>query len=134
MAEGVSDRLRQLAPRHGDVTDLSKSTGIARTTLGNWLKGRGEPDLSNAAKIARAAGVSLAWLATGEGHRDDPASAAPQAAEKGGMPFDEQLLRDIIIGTRIEMRTNKLRPTDDEFADLVLIRYKSRLRWSGPID
>ncbi|CAK0740500.1 putative Transcriptional regulator with XRE-family HTH domain [Azospirillaceae bacterium] len=60
-------RLAIIAPNRGDVPRLAEKAGIPATTLYNYSRGRGEPQLTEAAKIAEAAGVCLEWLATGKG-------------------------------------------------------------------
>jgi hypothetical protein len=59
-------RLRMLALRVGSVTALAKSAGIPQSTIRRYFD-KSDPPLSALPKLARAGGVSLAWLITGEG-------------------------------------------------------------------
>lgn len=57
--------LTALLEKHGAVAELSRKTGINEGTIRSWLRRGTEPDIASAAKIARALGVSLDYLATG---------------------------------------------------------------------
>lgn len=76
-AQNFRDRLKIAAGRAGGVDELAKAAGIARRTFGNYLSGRNEPKRPQLLAIARASGVSVSWLASGDG----PMSAAEPTAE-----------------------------------------------------
>lgn len=76
--QGRAERVREVVRLAGGKTAISTRTGIPKTTLDGYLKG-GEMKLSNAAALARAAGVSLEWLATGEGPMRPGETPAPPA-------------------------------------------------------
>lgn len=59
-------RLRQLAQAAGSASALAKVAGISQSGLHRYLSG-GEPSRKALVSLARAANVSLQWLATGEG-------------------------------------------------------------------
>lgn len=61
----LRQRLRECVAKAGSGVALAEAAGIPRRSLENYLNGTSEPKLSVLAAIARAAGVSLAWLATG---------------------------------------------------------------------
>lgn len=61
-----ADRLRLAVREAGGNKAVAKRAQIPGTTLDRYLAGQ-EMKLSNAAALARAAGVNLEWLATGEG-------------------------------------------------------------------
>ncbi len=61
----VAERLRLIVDQL-PVSELSRRTGLSDPTIRNYLKGVKVP-IERAAAIARAAGVRLEWLATGEG-------------------------------------------------------------------
>lgn len=62
-------RLRELADGAGSVNALSKAAGVSQSGLQRYLNG-GEPSRKAVVAIAKAGGVSVEWLATGEGERD----------------------------------------------------------------
>jgi phage repressor protein C with HTH and peptisase S24 domain len=75
------ERLREAIKKVGSAREAARLSGLPYGTLQGYIRG-GELKLSNAASIARVAGVRLEWLATGEGpmqgeHPDVTAPAAP---------------------------------------------------------
>lgn len=87
-AEGLADRIRKCAEIVGSGDELSRISGIPRRTLENYLTGR-EPQASRLAAIAKAAGVSLDWLVTGDEYgRPQPQSLAAMPIA----PIDDELM------------------------------------------
>lgn len=75
---GTSDRaerLREAVRKGGGNTKVAALSGIPFGTLNNYLAGR-EMKAGAMIAIAKACGVSLSWLATGEG---EPQSQSPNA-------------------------------------------------------
>ena len=52
---------------NGNVSELARQAGIAPPSAKRWITGESDPQMSNLVKLARAAGVNVQWLATGEG-------------------------------------------------------------------
>lgn len=50
----------------GNATELSKKTGISRRAIGTYLSGSSDPTRGRLVSIAKASGVSVEWLATGD--------------------------------------------------------------------
>ncbi|WP_265410824.1 XRE family transcriptional regulator [Actinobacillus pleuropneumoniae] len=70
-----------------NTSEFSRAVGIAITSLNRWLIGEADPSRSNLIKTAKASGVQLEWLATGQGKRDetdneDPISRALNIAKE----------------------------------------------------
>jgi SOS-response transcriptional repressor LexA len=63
---GLQTRLQVLFNAHGGVTGLAKKAKVAGSSLSRCSKGA-EPSLATALAVCSAAGVSLDWLATGDG-------------------------------------------------------------------
>jgi phage repressor protein C with HTH and peptisase S24 domain len=63
-------RLREATERFGSVNALAKQAGVSEGALRKWLLGYSEPTRERLVDLARAAGVNLAWLATGSGPKD----------------------------------------------------------------
>ncbi len=84
-------RVKEAIALVGTQMDAAQLSGVAYGTITNYVDG-GEMKLSNAAALARATGVRLEWLATGEGPMrtaaggDDAArpAATPRSAEMSG--------------------------------------------------
>ena len=61
------------------VKELAAAAGISKHTLDNYLNVRGYmPSADVAVKIARALGVSVEYLVTGEENRKDKSSLGPE--------------------------------------------------------
>lgn len=64
------------AQRIGDVVELlgtpnaaAKKAGVTASSIARWLKGEADPSRTNLIRLAEAANVNIAWLATGEGDK-----------------------------------------------------------------
>ncbi len=62
----LAARLRDLFRERGKQAWAADKAGIPRNTVNNWVNGRNEPSLREAAKLSRALDISLDWLATGQ--------------------------------------------------------------------
>lgn len=60
-------RLRLIMQQFGSVADLAKAVGVSDNAIYKWVSGRGQPGMTSLVSLARAAGVSVEWLATGQG-------------------------------------------------------------------
>ena len=60
-------RLRLIMQQFGSVADLAKAVGVSDNAIYKWVSGRGQPGMSSLVNLAKAAGVSVEWLATGQG-------------------------------------------------------------------
>ena len=66
--DGLGDRIRIAAERLGGLDYLApKISDTSRRTLSDWANDKTEPRATALTEIASAAGVSAAWLLTGEG-------------------------------------------------------------------
>ncbi len=59
-------RLTQVIQSFGSVVTLATAVGVSDNAIYKWLAGRGQPSVANLVALARAARVSVEWLATGE--------------------------------------------------------------------
>jgi transcriptional regulator with XRE-family HTH domain len=48
------------------MADISRITGIPRSTISNWIRRGTYPSADCAEKIAEAIGVTVSWLVTGQ--------------------------------------------------------------------
>lgn len=58
-------RLRLIMQQFGSVADLAKAVGVSDNAIYKWVSGRGQPSMASLVNLAKAAGVSVEWLATG---------------------------------------------------------------------
>ncbi|MDD2867720.1 helix-turn-helix domain-containing protein [Neomegalonema sp.] len=92
--EGFSARLKiALGKRSGSW--LGRQLGVAGSTVNDWLRGDSEPVLSNLIKSAETLGISVQWLATGEGSM---IGSNPKSTHQE--PVDKWLLTKAVEGVR----------------------------------
>lgn len=66
--EGLPARLRAAREGRGlSQGELGRLAGVAQMSVSKWERGASEPSISQATALARALGVGVEWLATGEG-------------------------------------------------------------------
>lgn len=58
-------RLRLIMQQFGSVADLARAVGVSDNAIYKWVSGRGQPSMVSLVNLARAARVSVEWLATG---------------------------------------------------------------------
>lgn len=146
---GLTDRLRSCAEAVGSGDELSRLTGIPRRSLENYLSGKTVPKLKPLLAIAKTAGVSLDWLATGEGpkqRREAMAASSPPVPPPGDqsgqpLPLLPELMKAVIKGMEMAIRKDRMRlsPKQRGLAILALYdisyrRYMVRKAGGTPID
>ena len=72
-------RLQLVAAEWPSADRLAKATGVSASAFRKWLKGEAEPSRDRLVALAAAAGVSLGWLAQGEGPEPDFAALGARA-------------------------------------------------------
>lgn len=82
---GFARRMEDVAKLVGNATLLAQKTAISRRAIGLYMSGEADPTLKKLVAIARAAGVCLEWLATGNGpkfhNQDGPASQCDSSVD-----------------------------------------------------
>lgn len=81
MSEGLAERIRQCADMAGSGDELARLTAIPRRTLEYYLTGQSEPKVARCVEIAKAVGVDIGWLASGEGEPRKGGVAAGSAQD-----------------------------------------------------
>jgi phage repressor protein C with HTH and peptisase S24 domain len=83
---GLRARLTPVLESFGSVVTVAKAVGVSDNAIYKWLAGRGQPSVTNLVSLARAARVSIEWLATGEESKQS-AQAITRAVEHGDFIF-----------------------------------------------
>ena len=78
----LGNRLREVENRFANRAEAAKAAGVAKSTLQNWIEGKSDPSFEGMVRLAKAAGINFAWLASGEGAMflDDKATPEPSNA------------------------------------------------------
>lgn len=79
MSETIADRIRQAREKTGlSVAELGRRVGVSRASAHQWETGQTKGlKPANLAAVADALGVSIRWLATGEGAMHQVAESTP---------------------------------------------------------
>jgi len=121
--DAFGERITLAIKRAGGATKLAEKTGMSTSVLRSWRAEKSDPSRTSLVKVARAAGVSLEWLATGEGGPDHGAGARPQAAT-GPAEEDLDLLEQVTRTTFEELQRRGLRLEPAAQARLVRVLYR----------
>lgn len=76
-------RLEAIIRKCGGAASLARAAGLSDRVVGKWKSGESEPNVSRLVALARAAGVSVEWLATGRGSVDDQVLDDPGLYDEG---------------------------------------------------
>ena len=96
---GLAARLKILEGNYKSQADALRAYDINKNTYKNWITGKSSPSLESIAQIAKVTGVSLDWLAFGEG--GTPAEQGPD--------FDRTLLQiDYLLMDNINAKYREL--------------------------
>lgn len=100
--QGFPVRLTAAMERSGGKSgaQLGREIGVAGSTVNDWKRGESEPTLSNLISAAERLGVSVQWLATGEGEMHPTTLASAQQAAPSEPPLDKWLFSRVIDGIR----------------------------------
>jgi phage repressor protein C with HTH and peptisase S24 domain len=63
--QNFQSRLDQVLRQFASVAELARAVSVSDNAIYKWMSGRGQPSVANLVALARAARVSLEWLATG---------------------------------------------------------------------
>src|ERR1700723_3196033 len=84
--EPLQQRLDKVLRKFRSVADLARLLGVSDNAIYKWLSGRGQPSVANLVALAKAAEVSIEWLATGI-EPTQGAQAITRAVEHGDFIF-----------------------------------------------
>lgn len=123
----LGTRIASIADTTGGKRALAAAIGVHETQLYRYIRGENEPTAALMVLIARAAGVNLEWLATGDG---------PMRVGEGAVvaPLDRELL--CLVIEEIERLLNdvngELEP--EKKAELIALIYEEVREQEGKVD
>jgi phage repressor protein C with HTH and peptisase S24 domain len=97
---GFVARLQLIAREWPSADRLAKAAGVSPSAFRKWLKGVAEPGRDRLVALAEAAGVSVSWLAQGEGEAPDRLSLAARANSPAGV--ERNLAQFLVLPKRPE--------------------------------
>jgi len=110
---------------------MSEKTGMSTSVLRSWRAEKSDPSRTSLVKVARAAGVSVEWLATGEGGPDQGAVAP---TELGKPDIDLDALEEVAV--KVLALLEKRRPdlSTKARARIVRLVYEFYIKQEKPMD
>ncbi len=100
--ERFANRIGELAMFVGGPKQLAERSGLSRAVIGKYLAGKSEPSRDRLIRLAQAGGISIRWLATGDGamrateercvHSSPPANPPPVAGSATSTIHDGDLM------------------------------------------
>ena len=117
--EGFSQRLK-IAKGKSSANAFAQECGISESVFRKYLAGVSVPGADKLVDIARVGGVSLVWLATGEGAPSGGSSGAPGPSG----PVDEALLETVIESVEAGLQQIGGQLAADKKAKLVTAIYR----------
>ena len=82
---GIGTRVSEISKKLGGRKKAAEAAGVAMSTFHRWIAGDSVPALDSIARLAQVAGVSLDWIATGEGSESTQSKDNIPNAEIPGM-------------------------------------------------
>ncbi|MDN7124858.1 helix-turn-helix domain-containing protein [Pseudidiomarina sp. 1APP75-32.1] len=116
LESGFSCRLKQAIGKRS-VHSFAKSCGISDSLIRKYLAGS-LPGLDKALILAREAGVSLEWLATGQALPEKSESATDKKL------LDVDLMEEVIAKTRRKFRDQNISMTPEDEAKIIRLIYE----------
>ncbi len=110
----LAERIKKCAHIAGSGDALAQKAAIPRRTLETYLSGEAEPKTTRMVAIARAANVSVEWLATGEGEMRKPPVS----------PVNTDLLEAAELAVHRFMEEEGVTAPPEKIARLVIVLYK----------
>jgi len=102
---------------------IQKQTGIAQSLIGKYLSGASTPGTDKLVLLANVLGVSLEWLATGEGSPDQGAES-PSKQGFGASEIDLDLLESVATTALTELEARRIRLEPAAQARLLRVLYR----------
>lgn len=104
----MAERLRRAVDLAGGPGLVSERSGVALRTLGNYTGGRTELKAGALIKLADACGVSLDWLATGQGH-----ALAGEAVNRSAVDERQKAIMAMLNDETMPMAAERLQQRPD---------------------
>jgi phage repressor protein C with HTH and peptisase S24 domain len=77
-------RLQEIVRHWPSADRLARATGVSPSAFRKWLRGDAEPSRERLVALAKAAGVSVGWLASGEGPPPRLSGGTPSSRSASG--------------------------------------------------
>lgn len=129
--DAFGERISLAIKRAGGAKKLADMTGMSTSVLRSWRAEKSDPSRTSLIKVARAAGVSVEWLATGEG---DPDQGAAAPTGLGAPDISLDALEEVV--EKVLALLDQRRPDLSAKARARIVRlvYEFSIRQEKPLD
>lgn len=121
--DAFGERMAVAIKRAGGATRMAERAGVSGSVLRKWKAGHSDPSRTHLINMARAASISVEWLATGEGEPDQGAGGRPQGIT-GPVETDLDLLEHVTRAAFDDLQRRGLRLEPAALARLVRVLYR----------
>lgn len=121
--DAFGERISIAIQRVGGATRMAEMASVSTSVLRKWRAGQSEPQLTSLVSMARAAGVTVEWLATGEGSPDKGAES-PSKQGFGPAEIDLDLLESVATTALEELEARRIRLEPAAQARLLRVLYR----------
>lgn len=121
--DAFGERVSIAIERVGGSTKMAEIADVSTSVLSKWRRGESDPSRSRLVKMARAAGVSVEWLATGEGSPDKGAES-PSKQGFGPAEMDLDLMESVAVAALEELEARRIRLEPAAQARLLRVLYR----------
>ena len=127
--DAFCERLQVAIERAGGATSMAYKAGVSTSVINKWKNGKSEPQVTSLVNMAKAAGVSVEWLATGRGESDQEAPSG-----LGEAHIDLDALEEVAV--KVLALLDKRRPDLSAKARARIVRlvYEFYIRQEKPMD
>lgn len=120
-ADGAfQSRMNILISQAGGPSSLAQKSGLSRRVIDKYRSGESDPSRTRLVALARAGGVTIEWLATGNGSM---APDAPPLQSAQPPPVDEKMLELAITAVDRHLAERGLRVPPDKKAAIIAALY-----------
>ena len=129
--DAFGERMAVAIQRAGGATRMAEKAGVSGSVLRKWRAGHSDPSRTHLINMARAAGVSVEWLATGEG---DPDQGAAAPTGLGAPDISLDALEEVV--EKVLALLDQRRPDLSAKARARIVRlvYEFSIRQEKPLD
>jgi transcriptional regulator with XRE-family HTH domain len=129
--DAFGERVEIAIEMAGGTTKMAEMAGVSTSVLSKWRRGESDPSRSRLVKMARAAGVSVEWLATGEGGPDQGATAP---TELGKPDIDLDTLEEVAVKVLALLEQRRPDLSTKARARIVRLVYEFYIKQEKPMD
>ena len=121
-AEKFVNRLDSVLSRYESRKQAASVAGVRAEMLTRYSKGQNAPGFDAIARLTAGVGISLDWLATGQGEMllADRGEAAPESEDSNEVIKHRTLLFDMVVGMESQVQDSGLNPTPEQRANMIL--------------